>query len=161
YAAIWGSPTMVSKYVAIGISSVEEFWAPHLGDADHPYHPSFRGSLVLLDPADGHVVWQTFTISAAESAAGASVAPIWSSPTYDRTTNPIYATTGNTYSEPSTANSDAFIAFDAATGAIKWVNQRTADDVWTFRFGNSTQEHPDFDIGDSPQIYKLGDRTVV
>ncbi len=157
FAAIWGSPTMVGNYVAIGVSSVEEFFAPFIPD----YAPSFRGSLVLLDPADGHVVWQTFTISDAQSAAGSSGAPIWSSPTYDRATNTIFATTGNNYSQPTTGTSDAFIAFDASTGAIKWVNQRTADDDWTFAFGDTSEEHPDFDIGDSPQVYKLGGRTVV
>jgi polyvinyl alcohol dehydrogenase (cytochrome) len=158
YAAIWGSATMVGNDVAIGVSSVEEFWAPYLSP---DYHPSFRGSLALLDPATGQVLWQTYTISAAESAAGSSGSPIWSTPTYDRATNTIYATTGNNYSEPTQGTSDAFIAFDAATGAIKWVNQRTHDDTWTFRFGDSSAAHPDFDIGDSPQLYKIGGKTVV
>src|SRR5262249_44041255 len=141
-----------------GIASVEEFWAPLL-PADYQF--SFRGSVVLLDPSNGHTVWQTFTISDAESAAGSSGSPIWSSPTYDRATNTIYATTGNNYSRPTQGTSDSFIAFDAATGAVKWVNQRTADDEWTFRFADSSATHPDFDIGDSPQVYKLGGRTVV
>jgi polyvinyl alcohol dehydrogenase (cytochrome) len=160
YASIWGSATMVGNDVAIGVASTEEFWTPHLPS---DYVPSFRGSLVLLDPADGHVVWQTYTISDADSAAGAA---IWSSPTYDRATNTIYATTGNNYStptsnQPTTGTEDAFIAFDAADGHIKWVNQRTQDDSWSFSFGDSNEAHPDFDIGDSPQIYKLGGRTVV
>jgi polyvinyl alcohol dehydrogenase (cytochrome) len=158
YASIWGSATMVGNDVAIGTASYEEFEAPFLGP---DYHPSFRGSLVLLDPADGHVIWQTFTISDAESAAGSSGSAIWSTPAYDRATNTLYATTGNNYSQPTQGTSDAFLAFDAATGAIKWVNQRHANDEWTFRFGDSSDAHPDFDIGDSPQVYKLGGRTVV
>jgi hypothetical protein len=44
---------------------------------------------------------------------------------------------------------------------VKWVNQRTAGDEWHLAFGDSSPEHPDFDIGDSPQVYKLGGRTVV
>jgi len=158
FAVIWGSPTMVGHNVAMGVSSVEEFYAPFLGP---DYHPSFRGSLVLLNPATGDIVWQSYTISDAESAAGSSGSPIWSSPTYDKGTNTIYATTGNNYSQPTQGTSDAFLAFDATTGAIKWSNQRTADDEWTFVFGESSEEHPDFDIGDSPQIYKLGGRTYV
>jgi polyvinyl alcohol dehydrogenase (cytochrome) len=157
FASIWGSATMVGKYVAIGTASVEEFVTPFIPG----YQPSFRGSLVLLDPADGHVVWQTFTISAAESAAGSSGSPIWSTPTYDQGTHTIYVTTGNNYSDPTQGTSDAFIALDARTGVIKWVNQRTSDDEWTFAYGESSAEHPDFDIGDSPQIYKIGGRTVV
>jgi polyvinyl alcohol dehydrogenase (cytochrome) len=157
FAAIWGSPTMVGQYVAIGVSSNEWFAPLVIPD----YDLTFRGSLVLLDPADGSVIWQTFTITLEENAAGASGAPIWSSPTYDRATNTIYATTGNNYSQPTTGTSDAFMAFDASTGAVKWVNQRTAGDEWTLAFGDSSPEHPDFDIGDSPQIYKLGGRTVI
>jgi polyvinyl alcohol dehydrogenase (cytochrome) len=163
YASIWGSATMVGHDVAIGVASYEEFEAPFLRP---DYRPSFRGSLVLLDPADGHVIWQTYTISAAESAAGAAGAAIWSSPTYDRATNILYATTGNNYStptadSPTTGQSDAFIAFDAADGHIRWVNQRQADDTWSFSFGESSDAHPDFDIGDSPQVYTLGGRTLV
>src|SRR5262245_8633968 len=158
FAAIWGSPTMVGHNVAIGISSVEEFYAPFLGP---DYHPSFRGEMLLLDPSSGDIVWQTYTISDAESAAGSSGSPIWSSPTYDKGTNTIYATTGNNYSQPTQGTSDAFLAFDATTGAIKWANQRTADDEWTFVFGDTSEEHPDFDIGDSPQIYKIGGHTYV
>jgi polyvinyl alcohol dehydrogenase (cytochrome) len=158
FASIWGSATMVGNDVAIGTASYEEFVAPFLGP---DYHPSFRGSLALLDPATGHIIWQTSTISDAESAAGSSGSPIWSTPTYDRATNTIYATTGNNYSEPTQGTSDAFMAFDAATGAIKWENQRHANDEWTFRYGDSSAEHPDFDIGDSPQVYKLHGETVV
>jgi polyvinyl alcohol dehydrogenase (cytochrome) len=157
FASIWGSPTMVGNDVAIGTASYEEFIAPFIPN----YHPSFRGSVLLLDPATGNVIWQTSTISAEESAAGSAGAAIWSTPTYDQATNTIYVTTGNNYSEPTTVTSDAFMALDAATGAIKWVNQRTHDDVWTFAFGDSSEAHPDFDIGDSPKIYKLGGETVV
>lgn len=157
FAAIWGSATMVGNYVAVGTSSVEEFVAPFIPN----YTPTFRGSMALLDPSTGAIVWQTYTISDAESAAGSSGSPIWSTPTYDRATNTIYATTGNNYSQPTQGTSDAFIAFDATTGAIKWTNQRTADDEWTFVYGDTSEAHPDFDFGDSPQVYKLGGRTVV
>jgi polyvinyl alcohol dehydrogenase (cytochrome) len=155
FATVYGSPTMVGHYVAIGMSSDEE-----LAAANPSYTPTFRGSLVLLDPASGAIVWQTFTISDQESAAGASGAAIWSTPTYDRATNTIFVTTGNNYTEPATGTSDAFIAFDATSGAIKWVSQRTEDDTWNFSFGQSS-DHPDFDFGDSPQVYRLGGRMVV
>ena len=157
FGAIWGSPTMVGNHVAIGTSSNE--WVV----ASVPGYPccTFRGSLAVLDPANGDIVWQTFTISEEENAAGASGAPIWSTPTYDRATKTIYATTGNNYSQPTTGNSDSFIALDATTGEIKWVNQRTAGDEWTLAFGDSSPNHPDFDIGDSPQIYKIDGRKVV
>jgi polyvinyl alcohol dehydrogenase (cytochrome) len=157
FPAIWGSATMVGHYVAVGISSNE--WA--VAGFVPGYTPTFRGSLVLLDPSDGHVVWQTFTITAAENAAGATGAAVWGTPTYDRALNTIFAGTSNNYTQPTTGTSDAFIAFNASTGAIRWVNQRTHDDEWNFTFGDSSPAHPDFDIADSPQVYKIGGRTVV
>jgi polyvinyl alcohol dehydrogenase (cytochrome) len=157
FAAIYGSATLVGKDVAIGTSSNE--W---IGLAVIPgYVPTFRGSLVLLDPDNGHILWQTFTISAADNAAGAAGAPIWSTPTYDPATNTIYTTTGNNYTQPTTGTSDSFFAVDARTGAVKWHNQRTANDEWTVLYGDSSPQHPDFDLGDSPQVYRLGGRTVV
>jgi polyvinyl alcohol dehydrogenase (cytochrome) len=165
---IFGSATMVGKNVAIGISSLEE------GAVVTPNYPccTFRGSLVLLDPADGHIIWQTFLTEVAQPGEtdgnpntldfGPSGAAIWSTPTYDRRTNTIYASTGNNYSKPTTETSDAIVAFDAADGHIKWVSQKTQDDFWNFRFlPNSEGDPPDFDFGDSPQIYEIRGRTVV
>jgi polyvinyl alcohol dehydrogenase (cytochrome) len=161
FQAIFGSATMVGKNVAIGISSLEEGVVLTSG------YPccTFRGSLVLLDPADGRIIWQTFMTEVAnpgETGFGPSGATIWSTPTYDQGTKTIYATTGNNYSEPTTGTSDAIVAFDAADGHIKWVSQKTQDDFWNFRFvPRNVGDPPDFDFGDSPQIYKVRGRTVV
>jgi polyvinyl alcohol dehydrogenase (cytochrome) len=117
-----------------------------------------RGSLVLLDPQDGSVVWQTFTVSDADYARGSTGVSIWTSPVFDEDSNTIYVGTGNNFTEPATANSDAIMAFDAGTGQVKWVNQRFPNDVWTIRFPLG----PDADFGDSPQLYQLPDgRKVV
>jgi polyvinyl alcohol dehydrogenase (cytochrome) len=158
---IFGSATMVGKNVAIGISSLEE------GAVRTPNYKccTFRGSLVLLDPANGSIIWQTFMTEVAkpgETDFGPSGAAIWSTPTYDPGTKTIYATTGNNYSKPTTGTSDAIVAFDAADGHIKWVSQKTQDDFWNFRFvPKQIGDPPDFDFGDSPQIYKIRGRTVV
>ena len=147
--AIWGSGARVGKYVAIGIASNDEGPPP-------PFLS--KGSLVLLDPQDGSVVWQTFTISDADYANGSTGASIWTTPVFDEESDTIYAGTGNNFTDPATNTSDAIMAFDAKTGAIKWVNQRTVADVWTPVFPTG----PDFDFGDSPQLYKLPDgRKVV
>lgn len=165
-SAIVGSPTKVRNYVAVGVASNEE---------NATMDPSYeccttRGSLALVDPKNGAIVWQTYTISEAfplnpEGEAGARFGPsgasIWSTPTFDDELNLIYAATGNNFSEPTSDTSDAIIAFDVQSGEIVWSNQRTEDDLWNFRFPFST-EHPDFDFGDSPQIYTLSDgRKVV
>jgi polyvinyl alcohol dehydrogenase (cytochrome) len=147
--AIWGSGTQVGKFVAIGVASNDETSAP-------PFLS--RGSLVLLDPHDGGVIWQTFTVSDADYANGSTGVSIWTSPVYDAESDTVYVGTGNNFTMPATANSDAVMAFDAATGRVKWVNQRTPNDVWTIRFPLG----PDSDFGDSPQLYRLPDgRKVV
>jgi polyvinyl alcohol dehydrogenase (cytochrome) len=157
FASIFGSPTMVGNYVAIGVASIEEPVAAKIPG----YQPSFRGSLVLLDPETGRVVWQTYTVTEQEHAAGAAGAGIWSTPTYDPESHTIYASTGNQYSPPNIAMSDSIIAFDASTGRVKWVNQFNKTDTWNFTFPPTSQDAADFDFGDSPQIYRVDGRKVV
>jgi polyvinyl alcohol dehydrogenase (cytochrome) len=159
--AIYGSAAPVAlggtTYVAIGVSSNEE------GLAVTPDHPRFtsRGSVVLLNPASGQVVWQTYTITDAESAAGAAGATVWSTLTYDARTHTLYVTTGNNFGKPATPNSDAVLALDGATGRILWSTQATPGDTFIDQAGPSPST-PDFDFGDSPQVYRLRNgRTVV
>lgn len=164
-SAIFGSPTKVRNDVAVGVASNEE------GATIDPSYPccSTRGSLALVDPKDGALVWQTYTVSdpgpiqggGAGAVLGPSGASIWSTPTFDDELNLIFASTGNNFSEPTTDTSDAIVAFDVKSGAIVWSNQRTEEDLWNFRYPFST-EHPDFDFGDSPQVYTLSNgRKVV
>lgn len=156
-AAIFGSPTMVGNHVAIGIASLTELYA-----FDPNYRTDFRGSVVLLDPENGAVLWQTFTIFNADWANGASGAAVWSTPTYDPQTEMLYINTGNNYNQPTTGTSDAFMALDVHDGAIKWVTQTTHDDDWTLRnLPQDLENHPDFGYGDSPQIYTVGGRKVI
>jgi outer membrane protein assembly factor BamB len=147
-AAIWGSGTKVRDGVAFGVASNEES-----ATRDPSYHCcSMRGSIVLLNPKDGSTIWQTYTISDAQAAAGSSGASVWSTPTFDESSGLLYVTTGNNFSQPGTNTSDAILALDAHTGAIAWVNQRTPDDTWTYQF---PLNGPDADFGDSAQVYSL------
>jgi len=149
-AAIFGSPTRIGNNVAIGVASNEE------GAAANPNYPccSTRGSLVLLNPDTGAIVWQTYTVTNAQLAGGASGASIWSTPTYDSALNLIYVTTGNNFTQPTTLTSDAIMAVNATTGAIAWTTQLYPNDEWNFRFPYSP-DHPDADFGDSAQVYTL------
>jgi polyvinyl alcohol dehydrogenase (cytochrome) len=149
YAQIFGSATKVGRYAAIGVASIESF----VSDPNYPCCTA-RGSVVLLDPRDGRVVWQTYVITDADFALGGSGASVWSTPTYDRKLGLIFVTTGQNFSYPATGTSDAIIALDAETGAIRWVNQRLPNDVWTVRYPQGP-ENPDLDIGDSAQVYTL------
>jgi polyvinyl alcohol dehydrogenase (cytochrome) len=163
FAAIFGNGTMVGRYVAFGTSSFELF-APLLLP-DYPGF-TFRGSVVLLDPADGSIVWQTHLVPEPTLQPGGEFGPsgasVWGAPAFDRASNTLFVGTSNNYSLPTTDTSDALIALDAGTGEIKWVSQKTAGDHWNIRFlPEDPSDPPDFDFGDSPQVYKLDGRTVV
>jgi outer membrane protein assembly factor BamB len=156
--AIYSSATPVqvggATYVAIGVASLEE-------DVPiSPTHPRLtsRGSVALLDPGSGRVVWQTYTITDAQSAAGSSGASVWSTPTYDAASGRIYVTTGNNFSGPATPTSDAVLALDARTGAFLWDTQGTMGDISQGGPGGVTSG-ADADFGDSPHLFTLPDGT--
>jgi outer membrane protein assembly factor BamB len=157
-SAIWGSATQVGKYVAIGLSSNEDY-----NTATTQY--TENGSVILLDPTDGSVVWQTYLILDSAYAAGWRGAPVWSTPTYDRQSGLIYVSTGNYYQEGAGTEPgvcDAVIALDARTGVVRWKTQVDTGDIWNRRdFDNGSLAHPDADFGDSPKVYHLADGTEV
>jgi outer membrane protein assembly factor BamB len=155
-SAIWGSATQVGKYVAIGLSSNEDY---------DPATSQFmeNGSVILLDPANGRVDWQTYMIPAPAYDAGWRGAPVWSTPAYDRESGLIYVSTGNYYQAGAGADpgvEDAVLALDAQTGAVRWMTPVVTGDIWNRRdYGYGSPVHPDADFGDSPKIYHLADGT--
>jgi polyvinyl alcohol dehydrogenase (cytochrome) len=137
---------------------------------------TFRGSITALDTATGAVVWKTYTIDAPKrrgtSTAGKALwgpagVPIWNSPTVDAKRGVLYAGTGNGYADPAPKTSDAIVAFDLATGKIRWVRPLLSD-VWLFGCGaNLTgggsasaapnpncpgETGPDYDFSASPAL---------
>ena len=70
-----------------------------------------------------------------------------------------YIGTGQTYEPPASPRGDSLMAIDYETGAVRWLRQFTADDVYTI-FGSPPQG-PDADIGAAPNLFKIGDRDVV
>jgi polyvinyl alcohol dehydrogenase (cytochrome) len=156
FARVTGSPALDGARLYVPISSLEETAAGQPG-----YECcTFRGSVAALDTASGQMLWRTYTVpepkQVGKNAAGTMLwAPsgvgVWSSPTIDRKRGVIYVATGNTYSgtnaEPT---SDALIALDPATGAIKWTKQFTTGDVFGCRAGSVNcleKAGPDFDFG--------------
>ena len=49
----------------------------------------------MLAPSNGHIIWQTFTVTDAQLAQGSTGAGIWSTPAFDPKLGLIYADTGN------------------------------------------------------------------
>ena len=166
-AGITGAPKLYKGRLIVGVRSAGEEVAA--GDPKYPCC-TFRGSLASLDAATGKLIWKTWTIS--EPAAktkissagtqlwGPSGAGIWGSPAIDVKRKLIYAGTGNNYSDPPTNTSDAVLAFDLETGAMKWSKQLT-EDAWNASCGRgpaaSCPQKPDrdVDIGASPVLHTL------
>ena len=94
---------------------------------------------------------------------GPSGAGVWSSPAVDLKRGVVYVTTGDAYSDPAAATSDAFVAFDIKTGKLLWSRQTTAGDAFTiacdlpeqFRTNCPQAKGPDFDFGSSPILADL------
>jgi polyvinyl alcohol dehydrogenase (cytochrome) len=125
---------------------------------------TFRGSITAVRARDGLAVWKTFTIdqpahktgvnSAGAQQWGPSGAPVWSAPTVDAKRGLLYVATGDNYSEPATATSDAVMALDLKTGKIAWSTQVTENDAYTSACRNKgvncpTVDGPDYDFGSS------------
>ena len=105
--------------------------------------------------------WQHYVPAVCDEIVSRSefLTPVWGTPAYDRPSNTLFVGTGQHYGPPTTTNSDALMALDASTGAIKWVSQMTPNDTWNITFG--VPDDNDLDFGDSPQLYRLNGRLVV
>jgi polyvinyl alcohol dehydrogenase (cytochrome) len=166
-ARITGSPIYDRGRLYVPVSSGEEAAA----SAPDYQCCRFRGSVVALDGATGKQIWRTYTISEEAHPTkknkngtqlwGPSGAGIWSSPTIDVKRNVLYVTTGDNYSHPSTATSDAFLAMDLDSGKLLWSRQITASDVWNTACRMADKSNcpetsgPDFDFGASPILVTL------
>jgi polyvinyl alcohol dehydrogenase (cytochrome) len=176
-AVITGAPSLADRVLYVPVTSYEEV----TGADPHYACCSFRGSIVALDAATGKVLWKTYSIAEAPKPVranelgvqllGPSGAGIWSSPTIDRAGGMIYATTGDSYSDPAAVTSDAILAFRLDSGALAWARQVTAGDAFTVACvrkapgtGNCPEAGgPDLDFGSSPILVQLanGKRALI
>lgn len=174
-ARISGSAVLYNGKLYIPVASGEE------GIGAQPTYEccTFRGSVVALDPATGERVWRTYTIGEqpkpqSKNARGTQMwgpsgAGVWSAPTIDPVTKSLYVGTGDSYSQPAAPTSDAIVALDLDSGAIKWVQQTTAGDAFnmacigTDRTNCPDKAGPDHDFGQPPILVTLsnGKRMLV
>jgi polyvinyl alcohol dehydrogenase (cytochrome) len=134
-ATITGTPSLHGGMLYVPVTSLE------VASAARPSYPccSFRGALVAYDWHTGGRRWKTYSIAESpqqigENAAGAphfapSGAGIWNSPTIDAQRGVLYVGTGQNYSSPTSATSDAVLALALDTGELRWVFQ-TRRDAW-------------------------------
>jgi polyvinyl alcohol dehydrogenase (cytochrome) len=134
-ARISGAVKLYKDRLYVPVASLEE---PEAFDANYRCC-TFRGSMVALDTATGKTIWKTYTIaqeperrttSAGAIYWGPSGAGVWNSPAIDPKRNSLYFGTGNAFSGPPTAESDAVFALDLDTGKILWSKQALANDIW-------------------------------
>jgi outer membrane protein assembly factor BamB len=122
-AAVWASPVAYGDEVIVGVSS------PY---GDNPLVP---GRLFGLDALSGHERWSMCVRAGCEPGGG-----IWSTPAIDQR-GVGFVGVGNP--------DDGVLAFDASTGARKWLRNLYADNG------------RDLDVGATPVIFNLGGREVV
>jgi polyvinyl alcohol dehydrogenase (cytochrome) len=171
-ASITGSPTVYDGRVYVPVQGIGEEGRGGLGDYACC---TFRGSVSALDASTGAVLWKTYTVAPsaprAKSKSGVQLfgpagGGIWSAPTVDAARRRLYVATGNGYAEPAQPTTDAVIALDLATGAIRWVRQLLPNDIWVMGCdshanGNPAcpgERGPDFDFSAPPILTRSGSR---
>jgi polyvinyl alcohol dehydrogenase (cytochrome) len=139
---------------------------------------TFRGSVSALDASTGAVIWKTYTVDESKPRAknkdgvqmyGPAGGGIWSAPTVDPQRGFVYVATGNGYAEPAQKTTDAVLALDMKTGAVKWVNQVTPNDLWTMGCRPENPDNPscpatlgpDFDFSASPALTRFNGRDML
>jgi polyvinyl alcohol dehydrogenase (cytochrome) len=173
-AMITGAPTLADGVLYVPVSSLEEALA-----IDPRYSCcTFRGLVAALDAQTGEVKWRGYVSSPARAQGtsptgvqlfGPSGGAIWSAPTVDLKLSRVYATTGDSYSNPAQDTSDAFVAFDLETGQLKWSRQMTEGDAYNvactsqYRSNCPDKTGPDFDFGSSAILVDLpeGKRALI
>jgi polyvinyl alcohol dehydrogenase (cytochrome) len=161
-----GSPVFHNGRLYVPTSSYEEGGRP-------PGYGccTFRGSVVALDAGNGNVLWKSYTIrdeprllrayADGTELRGPAGGAIWSAPTIDAGRGALYVGVGSTYSGAAQPTTDAIVAFDLATGAMRWVRQTApaTPDVFGCTPGDvncGDRPGPDFDFGASPVLATLG-----
>ena len=93
---------------------------------------------------------------------------MWSAPSIDEKRRRIYVATGNSYTDVATSTSNAVLAFDLDSGALRWARQATPADNYVMGCilllpGTAPGANcpspigPDFDFGSSPILKHLAD----
>ena len=174
-AAITGSLAFDGTRVFVPVQGLNEEGMG--GFAGYPCC-TFRGSVSALDANTGTVIWKTYTIGEnsprlpsqdGTASFGPAGGGVWSVPTIDSKRHLVYIATGNGYADPPQATTDAVLALDVDTGAVKWERQLTPGDDWSLGCQQSNGANsacpamlgPDFDLSAPPVLTHVGDRDLL
>jgi polyvinyl alcohol dehydrogenase (cytochrome) len=158
---VTGTPACHSGRLYVPVSSTEEIRA-----IDPKYECcTFRGSVLALEAASGKILWRTRLVPGPAKPSGKSKSgkrllgpsgvAVWAAPAIDVRRGVLYAVTGDNYTEPATALSDAVVALRLSDGRIVWSRQFTKGDAYTLacrapdKANCPEEEGPDFDFGAS------------
>ena len=124
-----GSPVLYGGKLYVPAASFEE----GMSTAKDYECCSFHGSLSAFDAGSGALIWKRDMIdrpstvlktsSTGRKLLGPSGGSIWSSPAIDPKRKLLYVTTGNGFSGPPQALTDAIVALDLNTGQVRWSSQ--------------------------------------
>jgi len=174
-AGITGSPIVHDGRVFVGIQGLSEEGRGANGGNSCC---TFRGSLSAVDVNTGKLLWKTWTVDEpkprAKNAAGVQMfgpagGGIWSAPSVDVKRGVVYAATGNGYADPVQPMTDAIIAFDMKTGAVRWHHQVLPGDQWTMGCRPTNPDNPgcpavlgpDYDFSATPILATVGRRDII
>ncbi len=176
-AGITGAPVFYGGKLFVPVQGISE---EGTGSFNDYACCTFRGNLTALDANTGKIVWKTYTVGeprptgktkAGVQTYGPAGGSIWSPPTIDARRHVVYVGTGNGYADPPQPTTDAVIAMDLDSGAIKWVRQILPNDSWAMGCQAKNPDNPacpktlgpDFDFSAPPALVhtKRGDRLVL
>jgi polyvinyl alcohol dehydrogenase (cytochrome) len=174
-ASLTGAPTVSGGKLFVPVQGLNE--EGQGGTGKYPCC-TFRGSLVALDANTGAMLWKTYMVDPPQprgtnasgiQMSGPAGGGIWASPTVDTKRGLVYVATGNGYADPPQKMTNAVVAMDVQTGAVKWVRQTTPNDSWTLgcppkNNGNPACPEtlgPDHDFSASPSLTTVNGRDLL
>jgi len=174
-ASITGAPIVYDGRLFIGVQGLGE---EGRGSTGGYACCTFRGSLSAIDVSTGKVLWETYTIDPSQPRAknkdgvqmyGPAGGSIWSAPSVDVKRGLVYAATGNAFADPPQKMTNAVIAFDQKTGAVRWYRQVTANDAWAMGCPAKSPDNPacpetlgpDYDFSATPIVARAGNRDLI
>jgi polyvinyl alcohol dehydrogenase (cytochrome) len=153
-----GTPLVTEDTVFLPVASLE------VGLAANPLYGccTTSGGMAAFDIATGEKRWYLPTIETPARVTGRhfgfvekhgpSGAAVWGAPAYDHARGWLFFGTGQNFSHPTTATSDAIFAVEAKTGHVVWTRQFTTDDAYTAACNIKALNHPNCPEPTGPDV---------